>query len=225
MNSIGIKVSDNAKWWVATGMAAVALVFSGLALLLNFRTAHLQNDESIKIEISRYTGSDLDAMVICSGYPLVAKPYRISIINSGHVPLTIQSVAMDADEPSHLGASHEEVVKFHEKPGEFVQLPLKLEAGDVRSFLTYMPYNIPPAVVSLLCNPFHPLTTRSQMARELIAAKVDLLGKHIEPGAAPASDPVYLFSGDLSDLPTLRVTAKTENGLTKTYSFNDKAGL
>lgn len=213
------------KWLVTTGMAAAALVFTALSLILNVRTTHIQNDESIKIEISRYTGPDLDAMVFCSGYPQVAKPYRISIINSGRVPLTIRSVAIDVGEPSQLRASHEEIFKFHEKPGEFVQLPLKLDAGDVRSFLTYMPYYIPPAVVSLLRNPFHPQITRSQMARTLISAKVDLLGKHIEPAAAPASDPVYLFSSDLSDLPTLRVTAKTENGLTETYSFNDKAGL
>jgi hypothetical protein len=219
-------MNENVKWWVATGMSFVALVLSVWALVQNSQAAHLQNDEAIKIDISTYTGSDLQAMVMCGDYPQVTKPYRISIVNSGHVPLTLQSIVLDTPvPPNHLGAFHEEIFNLHEKPGEFFRLPIKLDASEVRSFLTYMPYNIAPAVVSILCNPLNPPMTRSQMARALIAAKVDLLGKHIEPGTAPTSDPVYLFSSDLSDLPTLRVTARTENGLTKTYSFNDKAGL
>lgn len=223
----GVEVNENVKFWVPTVMAAVSLLLSGLSLSLNDWSAHQQNDEGINIDVDPYGEADGRASVICNGLPSVAKLYRISIVNTGHAPLTIRSVTLDTDgDERHLGAMHTEVVNFHDKPGEFLPPPLKLDPGDVRSFVSGASYAIAPAVVSLLCNPLHPLTTQSQIARTLIEAKVDLLGKPIDPLPAPASSsaPAFLFSNELSNLPTLRITVKTEKGTTKTYSFNDKAG-
>lgn len=215
------------KGWLRTTLLGLcALAVAIYAAWEPRQTRHEQFDESLQIRVDTYLPQNLEAGVACGPFPVLMKPYRVTIINTGHVPLTIMGSDVYRESGGQdAGGASMQTLMMSSASNESTPLPLQLDAGDVRSYVAVLPYSIAPVAATILCNPLNPGMSRSEMVRALVRAKIDLLGKPIHPAEPPQTGPAFLLAGDLSNLPPLRIFVRTANGKTQTYSFTDKASL
>jgi len=210
---------------LSDGIALVALAASIVAAWIAFDTKREQYSERLSVSVDPYAPQFLGQGVACAALAAYFKPYRITLINTGNIPLSItESNISIGDGHPYLSGSRDLILLGD--AGAKTPLPLKLEPADSRVYYTVAAYPLTPAITSLLCagvQQGQPAPDREEAARILAEASVDLAGRPAPLGSVPYDPAGAAWSGTVSDLPRLRVTITTAKNATFTAQIIDKA--
>jgi hypothetical protein len=203
-----------------TNLIAVA----GLVLgIVNMYVAHRdQFDEQLNLGITPYSSPwDMNSGLACDDlHPRVTKPYRITLVNTGHVAVTIKAFHTRLT-GSHSSSPEDDGDDFVIGPtGGPALLPAKIEPADVQEYVVVVNYPISVEAGRAICQGD---MSKAEMVHALKTAKIDLAGRPIHPNAAEGAMVSALFARDISNFPPMAVTVTTEKGARQTATYVDKA--
>lgn len=205
--------------WVTNSTAVLGLVLG----VVNMYVAHRdQFDEKLNLGITPYSSPwDMNSGLACDDlHPRITKPYRITLVNTGHVAVTIKALHTRLMS-SHLSSPEDDGDDFViATTGAPAALPAKIEPADVQEYVVVANYPISVEAGRAICQGD---MSKAEMVHALKIAKIDLAGHPIHPNSGERAMVSALFARDISNFPPIAITVMTENGARQTATYVDKA--